>query len=106
MGAAFTADCQIDARHERLDRKSRLTGGALSSEYDSFAMWDCFMKIKLNQGLAVAIAALLAASSSAQSNSAITQTSSVPTMDEWGLIGLIAAVGVAAGVAIRRRGKK
>jgi hypothetical protein len=40
------------------------------------------------------------------SNGAFTQVQSVPTLDEWGLIGLIAAVGVVGGLAIRKRKKK
>jgi hypothetical protein len=33
-------------------------------------------------------------------------TESVPTLDEWGLIGLMAAIGVVGGLAIRKRNKK
>lgn len=33
-------------------------------------------------------------------------TQAVPTLDEWGLIGLMAAVGVVGGLAIRKRKKK
>jgi hypothetical protein len=69
-------------------------------------MWGSPMKIKLHQALAMAIAGVLSFSSSAQSNGLFTQPESIPTMDEWGLVGLIAAVGVAAGIAMRRRGKK
>lgn len=35
-------------------------------------------------------------------NSVVTLVQSVPTLDEVGLIGLIVAVGIAAGIAIRR----
>jgi hypothetical protein len=39
-------------------------------------------------------------------NSFNTQAQSVPTLDEWGLIGLIAAIGVVGGLAIRKRKKR
>lgn len=42
----------------------------------------------------------------AQSNAAFTQTQAVPTLDEWGLIGLVVAVGVIGGLVMRGRGKK
>jgi hypothetical protein len=35
-----------------------------------------------------------------------TQVQSVPTLDEWGLIGLIAAIGVVGGLAMGKRKKK
>ena len=47
-----------------------------------------------------------ALASAGTANSAFTQVQSVPTLDEWGLIGLIAAVGVVGGMAIRKRKKK
>lgn len=38
-------------------------------------------------------------------NSVFTQVQSVPTLDEFGLIGLIAGIGIVAGLVMRRRGK-
>ena len=39
-------------------------------------------------------------------NSIFTQVQAIPTLDEWGLIGLMAAIGVVGGLAIRKRKKK
>jgi hypothetical protein len=66
------------------------------------------MKDNLYKHLVTVLACVASASSWAQvgANGAATQVSAVPTLDEWGLIGLIAAIGVAAGIAIRRGGKK
>lgn len=53
--------------------------------------------------LAIALAAFLPTLAHAQANLLLTQ--SVPALDEYGLIGLVAAVGVVAGWILKRRGK-
>lgn len=47
-----------------------------------------------------------ALASAGTANSIFTQVQSIPTLDEWGLIGLIAGIGVVGGLAIRKRKKK
>lgn len=65
------------------------------------------MKNTLGRHLAIALACIAPALSWAgTANGVFTQVQSVPTLDEWGLVGLIAVVGVVAGIAIRRGGKK
>lgn len=64
------------------------------------------MKNNLYKHLVMALACVAPVISWAQANSAYTQAASIPTLDEWGLVGLIAAVGVAAGIALRRGGNK
>lgn len=63
------------------------------------------MKNNLYKHLVMAVACAATASSAA-ANALYTQLESVPTLNELGLVGLIAGIGVVAGIAIRRGGKK
>lgn len=55
--------------------------------------------------LQLGLASALFMSGAAAANSAFTQAQSVPTLDELGMVGLIVAIGLAAGWIVRNRGK-
>lgn len=60
----------------------------------------------IGKHLGLGLALLTQAITCASANAVFTQTEAVPALSEWSLVGLIAAVGAAAGAVIRRRGKK